>query len=145
MCFLSPGCLKTIMKLVISYSVFAVVAILVNLLSQELSLQVYQGGYALTVSILAGTVTGLIIKFLLDKAYIFNYKTTSVSHGFNRFVAYSVTGVVTTLIFWGFELGFEFVFASKLMRYCGAVTGLIIGYVIKYQLDSRYVFSTRTG
>lgn len=133
------------MKLVVLYSAFAVIAILINLLSQELSLLIYPGAYALYVSILSGTATGLVSKYLLDKIYIFNYQSNSMADDISKFVAYSVTGIVTTLIFWGFELGFEFVFATKVMRYIGAVIGLTIGYLIKYHLDKRFVFSTRAG
>jgi len=133
------------MKLVVLYSAFAVIAILINLLSQELSLLIYPGGYALYVSILSGTATGLVSKYLLDKIYIFNYQSNSMADDISKLVAYSITGIVTTLIFWGFELGFEFVFATKVMRYIGAVIGLTIGYLIKYHLDKRFVFSTRAG
>jgi hypothetical protein len=49
-------------------------------------------------------------------------------------------GLFTTFIFWGFELGFNFLFESTPMRYLGAVIGLTIGYFVKYQLDLRYVF-----
>ena len=132
------------MKLAVSYSVFALIAIVINLISQELSLSIYKGAFALYVSIAAGTVTGLVSKYVLDKIFIFNYRSNVFSDDINKFVAYSVTGIATTLIFWGFELGFEFVFSSKTMRYIGAVTGLTIGYFIKYQLDKRFVFSTNT-
>jgi len=131
------------MNLALRYSAFAVIAIAINLCSQELSLLMYQGAFALYAAILAGTATGLISKFLLDKIYIFNYRSKSLGDDINKFVAYSVTGILTTLIFWGFELGFDYVFASKVMRYFGAVVGLAIGYLIKFQLDKHYVFSTK--
>ena len=131
------------MNLVVRYSAFAAIAIILNLCGQELSLIIYPGDYALYISILAGTATGLISKFLLDKLYIFNYRTNSLGDDINKFVAYSATGIVTTLIFWSFEFGFEFAFASKTMRYFGAAIGLTIGYLIKYRLDKFYVFSTK--
>lgn len=49
-------------------------------------------------------------------------------------------GLATTAIFWGFELGFDYLFASRNMRYVVALIGLAIGYVAKYHLDKRYVF-----
>ena len=52
-------------------------------------------------------------------------------------------GVVTTLIFWGFEFTFEYLFRTKFMRYLGAVIGLSIGYFIKYNLDRRFVFNQK--
>jgi hypothetical protein len=53
-------------------------------------------------------------------------------------------GLATTVIFWGFEFGFEYLFATKEMRYLGGIIGLAIGYVTKYHLDKRYVFRTDT-
>ena len=128
------------MKLVLRYTLFAAVATVLNLLGQELALRIYTGALALYVSILAGTGVGLVSKYLLDKQFIFNYRSNGLNDDLNRFVAYSFTGVITTLLFWGFELGFELLFASKQARYLGAVIGLSIGYIIKYQLDKRYVF-----
>ncbi|MBT8146450.1 MAG: GtrA family protein [Gammaproteobacteria bacterium] len=131
------------MKILIRYSLFAVIAMVLNLASQELSLLVYSGPLALYVAILAGTGVGLVSKYFLDKLYIFNLQTQDWTDDLNRFIAYSVTGVVTTLIFWGFELSFEMIFATKQARYLGAVIGLTIGYLLKYQLDKRYVFSDK--
>ncbi len=130
-------------SLVLLYSAFAACATVLNLLGQELSLAVYAGPFSLYVAILAGTAVGLISKYLLDKKFIFRSGTRSWSHDLNRFVAYSVTGLLTTLIFWGFELFFEWIFATRQARYSGAVIGLSIGYVLKYKLDKRYVFSDR--
>ena len=50
-------------------------------------------------------------------------------------------GIVTTLIFWGFEFSFGYFFETKQLRYLGGVIGLSIGYLAKYQLDKRYVFT----
>ncbi len=49
-------------------------------------------------------------------------------------------GVVTTLIFWGFEMAFHLAFGTDGMRYLGGVIALLSGYVIKYRLDKRFVF-----
>jgi hypothetical protein len=51
-------------------------------------------------------------------------------------------GLATIVIFWGFEFGFNHIFATKEMRYLGGVIGLAIGYLAKYHLDKRYVFRT---
>ena len=125
------------------YSLFAALAILLNLASQEISLRLYQGLYALYVAIIAGTAVGLISKYVLDKLFIFNVQSNSLGDDLTRFLAYSLTGVITTLIFWGFELTFDFLFATRQARYTGAIVGLTIGYVLKYQLDKRYVFFNR--
>jgi putative flippase GtrA len=84
-----------------------------------------------------GTLSGLLLKYFLDKKYIFFYETSSKKDDGKKFFLYSLMGVFTTLIFWAFELGFEFLWQKK---YLGAVIGLLIGYIVKYQLDKRYVF-----
>lgn len=135
--------LRPTMSLVLRYSLFAVIATIVNLLVQELSLWVYSDRFALYVAILAGTLAGLYTKFILDKRYIFRFQTEGLGEHGKHFLLYSFMGVFTTMIFWGMELGFEFLFETKLMRYIGAVLGLSIGYWVKYQLDKRFVFVRR--
>ncbi|MCE1274677.1 MAG: GtrA family protein [Chlorobiales bacterium] len=49
-------------------------------------------------------------------------------------------GVVTTVIFWGFEFGFDHLFGTRELRYLGGMIGLGIGYVSKYHLDKQFVF-----
>ena len=123
-----------------SYAFFAAIATVVNLLTQEASIRLYDDARAIPISVLAGTATGLVTKYLLDKRYIFRFKSQSVAHEGRVFVLYTVMSVFTTLIFWGTEFAFHVVWETKTARYTGAVIGLAIGYVIKYQLDKRYVF-----
>lgn len=131
------------MSLVLRYTLFAVIATIVNLLVQELSLLLYSDRFALYVAILAGTLAGLYTKFILDKHYIFRFQTEGLGEHGKHFLLYSLMGVFTTMIFWGMELGFEFIFETRLMRYVGAILGLSIGYWVKYQLDKRFVFVRR--
>ena len=131
------------MKIAFLYTVFAVIATAANILFQELSLRLYQGELSLYSSILCGTITGLVIKFQLDKYYIFNHQSQDISENTRLFFLYSVMGIATTLIFWSTELIFEWIFNEKSMRYLGACIGLSIGYLSKYQLDKHFVFSAR--
>lgn len=128
------------MKLAISYTLFSVIAIIANIGSQEIAVQTYSGPYAITLSILFGTGVGLLVKYVLDKKYIFQYQAQSLAHDSQLFFLYTCMGIATTLIFWGFEFGFEYLFQTKEMRYLGGVMGLTIGYVVKYHLDKRFVF-----
>ena len=130
----------TALNLTLKYGLFASTAIAINLTIQEISLRLYQGPYYIYISILAGTLVGLVCKYWLDKHFIFTYTTNSAKEDIHKFIAYSLTGVFTTALFWGFELGFHFWIGTKLARYGGAIIGLTIGYVVKYQLDKRYVF-----
>lgn len=128
------------MKIALMYTIFALFATVVNIGSQEIAITIYQGSFAIMLSILAGTAVGLVLKYWLDKRYIFQYQTQSIQHGSKTFTLYTIMGIVTTFIFWGFELAFEAIYGTKEMRYLGGVIGLAIGYYVKYQLDKRYVF-----
>jgi len=128
------------MWLAFKYAVFAGIATLVNILSQDVTIRLYTGMLAMYLSIAVGTLTGLITKYVLDKKYIFAYRASSFADDGATFILYSVMGLATTLIFWGTELGFEFIFGTRWLRYLGAAIGLTIGYLVKYRLDKRFVF-----
>lgn len=128
------------LQIAIAYTLFAMLATAANLGTQMLVMYVYGGAWALTGAIIAGTGVGLVLKYLLDKRYIFRYLTRNVAHEGRTFLLYTATGIATTIVFWGFELGFEAVFGTARARYTGAILGLAIGYVAKYQLDKRHVF-----
>ena len=87
-----------------------------------------------------GTLTGLIAKYILDKKYIFYYVVKDKKEDSQKFILYSIMGVFTTLIFWGFEIGFDYIFDSEIAKYIGAIIGLSIGYITKYFLDKKFVF-----
>tara|TARA_R100001377_G_scaffold42347_2_gene23891 strand:- start:2383 stop:2787 length:405 start_codon:yes stop_codon:yes gene_type:complete len=129
------------MSLLLLYSLFAIVAIVANVLSQEFALLFYRGEHELVVAIPVGTAVGLVVKFVLDRKYIFRADTVPLSKDGRQFIAYAATGVLTTILFWGSEIAFELLFASREARYVGAILGLSCGYILKYQLDRRYVFT----
>ena len=131
------------MSLLFLYSLFAIIAIAANVLGQEFALLFYQGANELLIAIPVGTAVGLVVKFVLDRKYIFKADTVPLSKDGRQFIAYAATGVLTTLLFWGSEIAFELLFASREARYVGAILGLSCGYFVKYQLDRRFVF-TRT-
>jgi len=126
-----------------NYSIFAFFATLANIGSQDISLGFYDGIHSVAVSVLVGTAVGLVVKYVLDKKYIFQFQVRNAAHDTRIFTLYAVMGLVTTTIFWFFEFGFDYLFQSKEMRYTGAVIGLAIGYYIKYRLDKKFVFVAR--
>jgi len=131
----------TIQSLIIRYAAFAVLATVANLAAQRMVLAIDESslGYALAVA--TGTGVGLVLKYLLDKRWIFDDRSTGLmSHG-RKFTLYTGMGVVTTLIFWGTETTFWLIWKTNLMRELGAVLGLFVGYLVKYNLDRRYVFT----
>ena len=127
------------MRIALLYTLFCVAAMGVNIGSQDLALRLWPGG--IWFSILVGTGTGLVVKYLLDKRFIFRFKVQNASHDSKTFVLYALMGVVTTAIFWGFEYGFWHAFGTAQMRYLGGVIGLAIGYLAKYHLDKKFVFN----
>lgn len=130
------------MKLIANYSLFALIATLGNIAAQDVTVSYYKGIYAIELSVLVGTGIGLIIKYVLDKHYIFKFKTHTAVHNGKTFILYTLMGILTTLIFWGFEFGFNQMFQTKQMRYLGGIIGLSIGYITKYHLDKHFVFRT---
>lgn len=134
------------MMIVMVYAVGAVLAIGLNLIAQEFALWVMPStSVGLFPSVLAGTICGLVFKYIWDKVLIFRFVAESTGRDLRTFLIYALTGVVTTLIFWAFEFGFEALFGTKQMRYTGAAIGLVIGYALKYRLDRRYVFPGASG
>lgn len=133
----------TFARLAALYAAFAGLAVLVNLGVQRLSLSAYDGAGSLAVAIGAGTLAGLVVKYLLDKRWIFADVSTGLGAHGRKFGLYALMGILTTAIFWGTEVAFWWHFGTETMREVGAVLGLTVGYVIKYQLDRRYVFEAR--
>lgn len=131
------------MSLTVRYILFAALATVTNLFMQDVVLFLFRSmADSLYVAMAVGTIVGLYVKYVLDKRYIFGYRTRDVSHDLRTFMLYAITGVFTTLIFWGFELGFYHAFGTHFWRTTGAVIGLAIGYALKYRLDRRFAFST---
>jgi putative flippase GtrA len=122
------------------YTACAVVATLINLATQWISFRLYRGIGELMVGIIAGTATGLISKYALDKFLIFDDRSLGLSENVRKFSRYSLTGVLTTAIFGGTETVFALIGDRETMRYLGGVVGLGIGYMTKFQLDRRFVF-----
>lgn len=129
-------------RLAMLYMAFAIVATLCNILAQDICNYLYSGDFSILISIIIGTGFGLVVKYILDKKYIFQYKTKTAGHNRQIFFLYTIMGILTTMIFWGFEFGFHYIFETKEMRYLGGILGLMIGYICKYYLDKRYVFRT---
>lgn len=131
------------MNLTILYVIFACIATGANIGAQAIAVRVYSGPFSLQLSVLVGTAIGLVVKYALDKRWIFRWQSAGAKHNAQTFLLYTLTGVCTTLIFWLSEFLFQSHFKTEAMRYVGAGIGLAIGYVIKYQLDKSLVFVER--
>ena len=131
--------------LAIKYTFFALIATAVNLLTQWLCFLPFgKMDWVLYAAMAAGTLTGLVTKYGLDKRWIFYYSTTGKRDDVTRFGMYSLMGVFTTGIFWGTEMSFFYVFEFAGAHYVGGALGLAVGYTVKYLLDRKYVFKVRS-
>ena len=126
--------------LITKYVFFAVIATILNLWVQRFILSVTTSDINLFIAIILGTLVGLVVKYSLDKKWIFYYKTYEIKNDTKLFLKYSLYGFLTTTIFWIFETFFWLYYKDDLMRELGAVIGLSIGYYIKYKIDKKYVF-----
>ncbi|KIM12826.1 MAG: hypothetical protein KU37_00050 [Sulfuricurvum sp. PC08-66] len=132
-------------QLITRYLAFALLASAANLSVQAISQSLYTQHYSLYVAMFFGTLVGLLVKYNLDKRYIFRYIALHQWENSISFVFYSFMGVFTTLIFWGVEILFDRLIDASWGSYLGATIGLAIGYSIKYQLDKHFVFRSRNA
>ena len=102
-------------------------------------------GLAYWAALIAGTGVGLVVKYLLDKRWIFADTSRGVAAHGRRFSLYTLMGVATTAIFWGTQSAFFLVWQSEAALYLGGALGLAAGYTVKYRLDRRFVFTRALG
>lgn len=127
--------------LISKYIIFCILAIFVNLSIQRVTFYFFDHDLTFYVAILFGTCAGLLFKYYLDQRWIFYEIRKGLKQQSKNFIIYTSFSVLTTLIFWGSEAFFWFVYETEYMREIGAILGLTLGYIIKYQLDKNFVFS----
>ena len=128
---------------ILLYSLFAIISTIINLISQRLILLISTNNLFFLLAIFIGTLNGLILKFYLDKKWIFSNTVKNTKRNIFQFSLYSLMGIITTLIFWGTETIFWLIWQNENMRELGAVLGLSLGYSIKYNLYKRFVFNQK--
>ncbi len=133
----------TLRTLALRYSAFAILATIANLGVQRLVLAYGETALIYAIAVGMGTLVGLVVKYVLDKRWIFYDVETGVKAHAGKFSRYTAMGLITTAVFWGTETLFWALWQTTAMRELGAIIGLSVGYVIKYQLDRRYVFTDR--
>lgn len=127
------------MTTAVRYVLFAIISVLVNFITQELVIKITPVA-PLAISILAGTATGFAVKYVLDKRWIFFDDYTTHRSEARKVTLYAVFSVVTTLVFWTFEITFWMIWQTSTAKYTGGAIGLALGYMMKYALDRRFVF-----
>ncbi len=128
-------------RLAMLYSLFCLISMGANIGVQLLVHIIYSGPQSLFIAMLFGTGAGLITKYILDRNWIFEHHSTDLVHETRTAMLYIIMGIVTTLVFWTVEWSFDHMLGTN-YRYLGAAVGLSIGYVAKYFLDRRFVFTS---
>jgi len=126
----------------VRYVLFAAFATAANLAVQEITIRIAPVA-PLALSILAGTAAGFVLKYVLDKRFVFDDAYGGRAGEARKVALYGAFSVLTTLVFWGFELAFWHVWKTDAAKYAGAVIGLSIGYAAKFWLDRTFVFKER--
>jgi len=126
----------------VRYVSFAVLATLANLATQEVVTRIAPTS-SLMPSILMGTIAGFVLKYLLDKKWVFDDGYDGHRQEIQKITLYGAFSVLTTLVFWGFEVAFWTIWRTDFAKYSGAVLGLAIGYAAKFVLDRTFVFKER--
>jgi putative flippase GtrA len=124
------------------YVLFAIVAGAANLATQAIVFDLAPI-QPLALSILLGTGAGFVVKYLLDKHWIFFDRSDGIANEIYKIVLYGGFSVAMTLIFWGFEIAFLAIGGTSLAKYIGAVIGLTIGNLLKFLLDSTITFNAK--
>ena len=132
------------MTLALRYVLFAILSALVNFAAQAVVTALAPAA-PLMVSILFGTAAGFAVKYVLDKKWIFFDDYTSHRAEVRKVTLYGLFSVLTTLIFWGFEIAFWSIWHTDLAKYGGGALGLALGYLLKFGLDRRFVFRAGTA
>jgi len=127
--------------IVFRYVFFALIATVSNLAVQRYVLWFGDNGFFFALAVGTGTLVGLALKYILDKRWIFGDMSVGFKAHGKRFSLYTAMGIITTAIFCSIETIFWLFWQTDAMRELGAVIGLSIGYVVKYNLDRRYVFT----
>ena len=68
----------TLTKLAINYTIFALIATAANIGAQDIVIRTYSGALSILASVGVGTGVGLVVKYILDKRYIFRFRASSV-------------------------------------------------------------------
>ncbi len=131
------------MSIGLKYILFAILAMTVNIFFQYLSFLLIDHKYELYIAILNGTILGMILKYYLDKNFIFYYVKKEFNNK-NIFLLYIFTSIFTTIIFWAIELWFSYYINITYSEYLGALVGLTLGYSLKYILDKHLVFNNQS-
>lgn len=150
------------LKIAVRYALFAIIATAVNLGAQwlvALAARILIPGAADPAglplilgkdlvywsALVIGTGAGFLVKYVLDKKFIFYHKVDSFGKDVATFALYLGMAIVTTLVFWTVQWLFAVCLVWEGSQYVGGLIGLSAGYTAKYFLDRRFVFVKKSG
>jgi hypothetical protein len=133
------------LPIILKYAVFAAIATGINIAVQRGVAFFVEGSFSLYSSLFFGTIAGLVVKYLLDKRFIFYYRPISRGDEAVKIFLYLMMSGFATAVFWAVEISFDALFEFAAARYLGAAAGLTLGYSLKYELDKRFVFTSKAG
>ena len=122
-------------KKIFLYFLFAVLSSFINIIGQHIFLNFYEN---LFLAVIAGSAAGLIFKYILDAAIVFE---SNRNIDLRNFIKYAFIGACITPVIWVAEVTFLNIFGTVFMRDVGALLGIALAYLIKYEVDKRFVFS----
>ena len=125
-----------------TYVLAAVIATTMNIGAQE-AVRHAELTQSIWAPLAVGTCVGFVAKYWLDKTLVFADACRDAASELRKIVTYGFLSILTTLVFWGMELGFWWVWRTVEARYAGAILGLAIGYAAKFLLDRAFVFRDR--
>ena len=127
----------------ILYIIFAALATTANLSIQRVILSINNTSLYFIIALFLGTLIGLLIKYFLDKNWIFLDNTRGLKSQIRKLSLYAIMGILTTIIYWVIETAFWLIWQKDNIREYGALLGLSIGYIVKYKLDKKFVFERK--
>lgn len=141
-------------QMVLAYCAFAGLAMAVNLGAQWAVLRLalfaphiqgiaaqLQSFAIVTAATAVGTAAGLVLKYFLDKRFIFRDPASGARAHARRFSLYAAGGLVTTAIPYLMELVTRGYYPRGPAVLVAGAIGLMIGYAVKFRLDRRFVFN----
>ena len=132
--------------MLIRYIIFAFISSFVNFLAQKATLWgissfLENDKMELLIAQICGLGSGFVLKYFLDRAFVFNDKEIgSKAEETKKVSLYALMSVFTTFIFMGVQWCVFFMAGKERASDVGLVIGLLIGYTVKYFLDKRFVF-----
>ena len=122
------------------YLFFVLMSILLNTSIQHFIFTIFgRNKDIILMSMIVSIAIIFLFKYYVDKKYVFKYETTKKVDK-KSFSLYFIFSILTTIIFFITEASFSLFLDIDNKEELGAITGLIIGYILKYILDNKITF-----